>query len=63
VPASQLIEQLVQRGYVTRTQDPADACAAEAVEQWSSTLGPKGMHELGALLRRVSAGGPLRPVW
>lgn len=81
--ASQLIEQLVQRGYVTRMQDPSDArrrplaltrrgractraaeaCAAEAVEQWSTTLGARGMRELGALLRKVSAGGPLRPAW
>ena len=81
--ASQLVEQLVARGYVERTVDPddarrrplrltargractraAEASAAEAVRPWSAQLSPDGTRRLLSALRRIDAGGPLRPAW
>ncbi|QNP73571.1 MarR family transcriptional regulator [Streptomyces roseirectus] len=63
--ASQMVEELVRKGYVERRA--AEEAAAEVVGEWGGkwgeVLGEGGVRVLREGLGRVGGGGGVRPVW
>ncbi len=70
--AAQLVEHLVERGYLTREADPpggracttaAEEAAEDVVQRWEALLSPQQFAEMWDALVQISVPARLRPAW